>query len=70
MDQLESIIERVQAGDVDAYGEVVHRFQDMAVGYAYSLTGDFHLAEDAVQLHQRLHATGSRRVSGDPAHDG
>ncbi|NIR02616.1 MAG: RNA polymerase subunit sigma-24, partial [Gemmatimonadales bacterium] len=24
-------------------------FQDMAVGYAYSILGDFHLAEDAAQ---------------------
>ena len=28
---------------------LVERFQDMAVGYAYSVLGDFHLAEDAAQ---------------------
>ena len=28
---------------------LVERFQDMAVGYSYSILGDFHLAEDAAQ---------------------
>src|SRR5262245_28217066 len=37
------------AGDADAYGEVVRRFQDMAVGYGYSILRDFQLAEDAAQ---------------------
>lgn len=49
MEELESLISRAQAGDLDAYGVIVQRFQDMAVGYAYSILGDFHLAEDAVQ---------------------
>lgn len=40
---------RTQCGDLDAYGELVSRYQDMAFGYAYSLLGDFHLAEDAAQ---------------------
>ena len=39
----------MRAGDLDAYSEIVSRFQDMAVGYAYSQLGDFHLAEDAAQ---------------------
>jgi RNA polymerase sigma factor (sigma-70 family) len=34
---------------VEAYGRVVERFRDMACGYAYSILGDFHLAEDAAQ---------------------
>ena len=34
---------------VRAFGELVERFQDMAYGYAYSILGDFHLAEDAAQ---------------------
>ncbi len=42
-------VEKAQAGDVEAFGAVVGRFQDMAVGYAYSVLGDFHLAEDAAQ---------------------
>lgn len=49
MEELESLISRAQAGDLDAYGGIVQQFQDMAVGYAYSILGDFHLAEDAVQ---------------------
>ena len=49
MEELESLISRAQAGDLDAYGRIVQQFQDMAVGYAYSILGDFHLAEDAVQ---------------------
>ena len=32
-----------------AFGQIVRRFQDMAYGYAYSILGDPHLAEDAAQ---------------------
>lgn len=32
-----------------AYSQLVDRFRDMACGYAYSMLGDFHLAEDAAQ---------------------
>lgn len=49
MEELGSLISCAQSGDLDAYGAIVRRFQDMAVGYAYSILGDFHLAEDAVQ---------------------
>ncbi|RKU10712.1 hypothetical protein C6502_10835 [Candidatus Poribacteria bacterium] len=49
MEELGSLISRAQAGDLEAYGSIVQRFQDMAVGYAYSILGDFHLAEDAAQ---------------------
>ncbi|MBI1930244.1 transcription termination factor Rho [Candidatus Poribacteria bacterium] len=49
MEELKSLILRAQGGDVDAFGTIVQRFQDMAVGYAYSILGDFHLAEDAAQ---------------------
>ena len=38
-----------QGGELAAFRELVVRFQDMVVGYAYSLLGDFHLAEDAAQ---------------------
>jgi RNA polymerase sigma factor (sigma-70 family) len=33
----------------EAFGEIVRRFQDMAYAVAYSVLGDFHLAEDAAQ---------------------
>ncbi|MFY9556780.1 MAG: sigma-70 family RNA polymerase sigma factor [Blastocatellia bacterium] len=49
MTSLESLIGRVRNGDDDAYEVVVRRFQDMAVGYGYSILRDFHLAEDAAQ---------------------
>ncbi len=49
MDELKQLVIRSQAGELDAYGEIVRRFQDMAYGYAYSVLGDFHLAEDAAQ---------------------
>ena len=49
MQELNQLFARAQAGDLDAYGKIVRRFQDMAVGYAYSILGDFHLAEDASQ---------------------
>lgn len=46
---LTAVIERSMRGDLEAFGELVSRFQDMAVGYAYSILGDFQLAEDAAQ---------------------
>ena len=49
MDALISLVVRAQANDLDAYSLLVRRFQDMAVGYAYSILGDFHLSEDAAQ---------------------
>ncbi len=49
MDTLQSLVIRAQNRDLDAYTGLVHRFQNMAVGYAYSIVGDFHLAEDVAQ---------------------
>jgi len=49
MNELEQLLTAATAGDLRAFGRVVRRFQDMAYGYAYSLLGDFHLAEDAAQ---------------------
>ena len=49
MEELETLVEKAQCGDLPAYGELVTRFQDMAGAYAYALLGDFHLAEDASQ---------------------
>ncbi|MDY7010234.1 MAG: sigma-70 family RNA polymerase sigma factor [Planctomycetota bacterium] len=47
MEKIRTLVPRARKGDLDAYGEIVRRFQDMAYGYAYSILGDFHLAEDA-----------------------
>jgi len=49
VEELASLVVRAQSGDRDAYGKIVRRFQDMACGYAFSILGDFHLAEDAAQ---------------------
>jgi len=49
VEELTILVERAQYGDLDAYRLLAHRFQDMAMGYAHALLGDFHLAEDAAQ---------------------
>jgi RNA polymerase sigma factor (sigma-70 family) len=49
MKELESLVIQAQKGNVEAYGNLVKRFQDMAYGYSFSLLGDFHLAQDAAQ---------------------
>lgn len=46
---LAPLVRRVQNGDLNAFTELVRRFQDMAVGYAFAVLGDFHRAEDAAQ---------------------
>jgi RNA polymerase sigma factor (sigma-70 family) len=43
------LVEGARRGDREAFNGLVTRFRDMAVGYAYSLLRDFHLAEDAAQ---------------------
>lgn len=49
MTSLESLVDKVRRGDDGAYEIIVRRFQDMAVGYGYSILRDFPLAEDAAQ---------------------
>ncbi len=49
MEDLISLVERAQQGQTQAREDLVRRFQDMAVGYAYSILGDFHEAQDAAQ---------------------
>ncbi|KKM77704.1 hypothetical protein LCGC14_1367320, partial [marine sediment metagenome] len=49
VDDIAHLVTAGRDGDLTAYGELVRRFQDMAYGYARSLLGDAHLAEDAVQ---------------------
>lgn len=49
MQDLKNLISRAQKGDLGAFDMIVQCFRDMAVGYAYSILGDFHLAEDAAQ---------------------
>ena len=49
MEELGGLLSRAQNGDLEAYGEIVHRFQDMAVGYAGAILKDTHLGEDVAQ---------------------
>jgi RNA polymerase sigma factor (sigma-70 family) len=49
MDSLTALVIAAQAGDLDAFGQVVERFQRMAYAIAYTMLGDAHLAEDVAQ---------------------
>jgi len=49
MAELSWLVERSREGDLGAFTELVRRFQDMTHGYAYSILGDFHLAQDVAQ---------------------
>ncbi len=49
MEETQTLVTRARKGDLDAYGLIVARFQDMAYGYACAILGDYHLAEDAAQ---------------------
>lgn len=43
------LVGRAGTGDVDAFTELVRRYQAMVFGYAYARLGDTHLAEDTAQ---------------------
>jgi RNA polymerase sigma factor (sigma-70 family) len=43
------LVRRAQRGEEAAFAELVRGFQDIAVAYATSILGDYHLAEDAAQ---------------------
>jgi RNA polymerase sigma factor (sigma-70 family) len=49
MERVATLVIRARGGDADAYGTLIRRFQDMAVGYAYSFLRDFQAAQDASQ---------------------
>ncbi len=49
MRELIELVIRARQGDSQAYEGLVKRFQDMAVGYAYALLGNWQEAEDAAQ---------------------
>lgn len=49
VEDLTTLVMRAGQGDSAAYEQIVHRFQDMAVGYAFALLGDWQGAEDAAQ---------------------
>lgn len=43
------LVERAKGGDADAFTQIVQNLQDMAVGYAVALVGDYWLAEEIAQ---------------------
>lgn len=49
MKELRVLVTQAKMGDHRAYETIVRRFQDMAVGYSYTLLGDMGLAEDVAQ---------------------
>ena len=49
MPELTDHVRRVQNGEWEAFEYIVQCFQDMAVGYSYSILGDRQIAEDAAQ---------------------
>ena len=49
MGNIEALVQAAKNGDIYSFSEIVRLFQDMAYGYAYSILGDFQLAEDAAQ---------------------
>jgi RNA polymerase sigma factor (sigma-70 family) len=46
---IEQSVRAAQQGEAKAFAALVHHFQDLAVGYAFGLLGDFHLTQDAAQ---------------------
>jgi len=64
MNELSNFVINARNGDLNAYAEIVGRFQHMACRYAYSILTDHHLAEDAaqeafIQAHRDLHKLSS-----------
>ena len=49
MKALSELVEAAQAGDNEAFGALIQRFQSMAYATAYRSLGDHHLAQDVVQ---------------------
>ncbi|MEP7341640.1 MAG: sigma-70 family RNA polymerase sigma factor [Acidobacteriota bacterium] len=48
-EKITSLVRAAQTGDELAFTELVRAYQDIAVAYATSILGDYHLAEDAAQ---------------------
>ncbi|MEM1444661.1 MAG: sigma-70 family RNA polymerase sigma factor [Planctomycetota bacterium] len=49
MTDVAELVTSSRSSDSEAFAELVRRHQDMAVGYAVMILGDFHLAQDASQ---------------------
>ena len=65
----EILKDRILQGDLDAYGEIVRRYQGMLMSYALRRLSDWSLAEEVVQLtfirsHQKLEEFDSEKDFG------
>jgi RNA polymerase sigma factor (sigma-70 family) len=49
MEALDTLVTAAQEGDLDAFGQIVQRFQGMAYTVAYAMLDNTHLAEDVTQ---------------------
>ena len=49
VDELPNIVTAAQRGDIDAFTELVRRYQDLAFAAAYARLRDTHLAQDVAQ---------------------
>ena len=49
METIQALVTAAQGGDLEAFGEIVRRFQAMAYAGAYAVVGDTQLAEDVAQ---------------------
>ncbi|HIJ65697.1 MAG TPA: hypothetical protein HPP77_07065 [Candidatus Hydrogenedentes bacterium] len=47
-DHAENLVSAARSGDVDAYAELIRRFQPMALRYAGTILEDAHLADGRV----------------------
>lgn len=45
----EDIVERLQSGDMDAFSQLVSRYEKPLLNFLYRFLGDYHLAEDIFQ---------------------
>jgi RNA polymerase sigma factor (sigma-70 family) len=65
-----AVVERARGGDLSAFSDLVVRFQDLAVGTAFSWLGEIELARDATQeafLEAHLHLGELREPAAFPA---
>ncbi|BCL82749.1 hypothetical protein ccbrp13_52140 [Ktedonobacteria bacterium brp13] len=49
MEALDTLVTAAQAGDLNAFSDIVQRFQGMAYVSAYTMLGDVQMAEDVAQ---------------------
>ena len=45
----QTLVERAQQGDTEAFGELIAQHRSKARGWAKQMTGDPHMADDVVQ---------------------